>query len=133
MMKTRNGCIGILLLVMFGLFGCSLSMVTVDETDFGSIQRLDVGELLLIRLQGNATTGYEWVRVKPASLEGSPIEIVKEGDYQTLGCQLVGAPGEFAFRYRAMSLGTVTLEFEHRRPWDPEAAIDTYSITIWVR
>lgn len=130
MIKARNGFVTILVLVIFGLFGCSL--VTVDEADFGSIQRLDVGNLLVIRLMGNATTGYEWVRSKPASLEGSPIEIVKEGDYQTLGRQMVGASGEFVFRYRAMRPGTVTLEFEYRRPWDPEDPIDTYSVTAWV-
>ena len=131
MIKAHNGFVAILLLAIFGLFGCSL--VTVDEADFGSIQKLDVGDLLVIRLMGNATTGYEWARSKPASLEGSPIEIVKEGDYQTLEYQLVGASGEFVFRYRAMRLGTVTLEFEYRRPWDPEDPIDTYSVTAWVR
>ena len=131
MIKARNGFVAILLLAIFGLFGCSL--VTVDEADFGSIQELDVGDLLVIQLTGNATTGYEWVRSKPASLEGSPIEIVKEGGYQTLGCQSVGASGEYVFRYRAMRLGTVTLEFEYRRPWDPEDPIDTYSVTAWVR
>ncbi len=133
MIRPRHGLSTLVVLALLGLCGCSLFTVTIDESDLGSIQRLDVGDLLLIRLMGNASTGYEWVRVEPASLSESPLEIVKEGGYQTLGCQLVGEPGEFVFRYRAVRPGTVTLGFEHRRPWDPQDPIGTYSVTVWVR
>ena len=133
MIRLRH-CLSIVaVLALVGLSGCSLFTIAIDESDFGSIQSLDVGDLLVIRLQGNATTGYEWVRVEPDTLAESPIEIVKESDYQALGCQLVGAPGEFIFRYRAMRPGTVVLGFEHRRPWDLEDVVDTYSVTVWVR
>ncbi|MBE0634985.1 protease inhibitor I42 family protein [Candidatus Bipolaricaulota bacterium] len=121
------------LLAALGLVGCSLFTTTVGDEDSGTIQRLDVGDLLVVRLAGNASTGYEWMRVEPSSLEGSPVAIVKETEYQILDCQMLGAPGEFVFRYRAMRPGTVTLGFEHRRPWDPEDPIDTYSVTVWVR
>ncbi|MFC2078976.1 protease inhibitor I42 family protein [Candidatus Bipolaricaulota bacterium] len=133
MVKLRSGLAVTLVLVLFGLCGCSLFTTTVDESDSGSIQKLDVGDLLQIRLIGNASTGYEWVRVEPVSFEGSPLEVVKEKDYQTLEHQLVGAPGEFIFRYRALRPGTVTLQFLHRRPWDVEDPIDTFSVTVWVR
>lgn len=133
MVKTRTGLSAVLVLVLLGLYGCTLFTITLDESDFGSIQTLGVSDLLQIQLMGNASTGYEWVRVKPASLAGTPLEIVKEGDYWTLGCQLVGEPGEFIFRYRTIRPGTVVLVFEHRRPWEPEEPIDTYSVTVWVR
>lgn len=133
MIQKRKSLSIFVVLVLLGLCGCSLFTISIDESDFGSIQRLDVGDSLLIRLTGNATTGYEWVRVEPASLEGAPIEIVKESDYQTSECQVVGAPGEFVFQYRAMRPGTVTLGFEHRRPWDPQDPIDSYFVTVWVR
>ena len=98
------GCLT--LFAVFALTGCSLFTTTIDEIDSGSIQNLDVGNLLVVRLEGNASTGYEWVRVAPASLEGSPLEIVKENDYQDLGTPIPGAPGEFISRYRAMRPGT---------------------------
>ena len=116
-----------------GLIGCSLFTTTVDDDDSGSIQRLSVGDLLVVRLMGNASTGYEWVRVSPASLEGSSIESINENEYQILGIEPVGAPGEFVFRYRAMRPGTLTIKFEHRRPWDTDEPIDSYSVTVWVR
>ena len=135
MVKTRTGLSAVFVLVLLGLCGCTLFTITLDESDFGSIQTLDVGDLVRIRLRGNASTGYEWIRVEPASLTGTPLNIVEEGGYRTLGCQLVGEPGEFIFRYRAMRPGTVVLGFEHLRDWEPEAEepIDTYSVTVWVR
>ena len=125
------GCLT--LFAVFALASCSLFTTTIDKTDSGSIQNLNVGDLFVIRLEGNASTGYEWVRGAPASLEGSPLEIVKENDYQTLGTPTPGAPGEFIFRYRAIRPGTVTLEFEHRRPWEAATPIDGYSVTVWVQ
>jgi len=133
MIKTRRGLSVFITFALLGLCGCSLFIITIDESDVGSIQTLDVGDVLQIQLTGNASTGYEWVRSEPASLAGSPLESVKEGDYLTSGCQLVGEPGKFIFRYRAMSPGTVMLGFEHRRPWEPEDPIATYSVTVWVR
>ncbi|MCK5586623.1 protease inhibitor I42 family protein [Candidatus Bipolaricaulota bacterium] len=133
MIQKRVSLSVLVFLVLLGLWGCSLFTITLDESDSGSIQTLDVGDLLEIQLMGNASTGYEWVRVEPASFAGTPLDIVKEDDYRTLGCQLVGEPGEFVFRYRAVRPGTVTVGFEHRRPWEPEDPVDTYFVTVWVR
>jgi predicted secreted protein len=130
MAKARSG---FLIICLLGLCGCSLFTTTVDESDAGSIQRPDVGDLLVIRLLGNASTGYEWARVEPVSLAESPLDIIAEGDYQTPACQLVGSPGEFIFRYRAMRPGTVALRFEYRQSWDATDPIDSYSVTVWVR
>ena len=83
-MISRNRRVGIIgclaLFAVVGLMGCSLFTTTVDNADSGSIQRIDVGDLLVVRLMGNASTGYEWVRVEPASFEGSPVEAVKESE-----------------------------------------------------
>lgn len=125
--------VGFALFAVVGLMGCSLFTVTVDNDDSGSIQRMNVGDLLVVRLAGNASTGYEWIRVAPASLEGSPVECVEESEYQILGIEPVGAPGEFVFRYRAMRPGTLRIGFEHRRPWEAGAPIDSYDVTVWVR
>jgi predicted secreted protein len=81
MVKTRTGLSAVLVLVLLGLYGCTLFTITLDESDFGSIQALNVSDLLQIQLMGNTSTGYEWVRVEPASLAGTPLKIVKEGDY----------------------------------------------------
>ena len=119
-------------LVVLGLVGCSLFTTTVDDADNGSVQQLTVGDLFVVQLEGNASTGYEWVRVEPASLEGSPIAVVKESEHQN-DIPMPGAPGESMFSYRAIGPGTVTLGFEYRRPWDTNDPIDSYSVTVWVQ
>jgi len=124
---------GLTLLVAVGLAGCSLSTVTIDLSDHGTIQRMNVGDLLVIRLMGNATTGYEWARVTPETLDSSPIDPIDESGYQTLGTEPVGAPGEFIFRYRAIRPGTVRIKFEYRRPWEANESIDSFEVTVWVR
>jgi predicted secreted protein len=133
MNKVRSILVVALLAAALGLVGCSLFTVEIDESSAGSIQRLDVGDLLIVRLPGNATTGYEWARVQPISFDVSPLQIVQEGDYQADACDLVGAPGEFIFRYRAIQQGTVTIAFEHRRPWETDQPIESYSVTVWVQ
>ena len=132
MSRMRGGFFSLLAAGLLCLTACSLLTLVLDESDSGTIRSMDVGELLRIELDGNASTGYEWIRTQPASLEGSPLVSEKEGDYQPLGVQPVGGPGTFCFRYRAMQTGTVTLAFEYRRPWEPDDPIDTYTVTIWV-
>lgn len=125
------GCLA--LFAVGALYGCSLFTITLSDDDRGSIQRLSVGDLLVIRLTGNASTGYEWARAEPVTLEGSPVEVIAESEYQPLGIQPVGTPGAYVFRYRAMRPGTLSLRFECRRPWDPNDVIDDYVVTIWVQ
>lgn len=133
MNRYRCGTVAALVIALFVLAGCSLFTTTLDEADAGSIQAVDVGDIVLIQLMGNATTGYEWSRIHPTSLDATPLDVVSENDYQAIGCEPIGGPGKYVFRYRAMRLGTVVLEFEHRRPWETDNPIDSYAITVWVR
>ena len=122
-----------LLLLSLLLCGCGFGVETVTltlETE-GGIQAVSLGALVRIRLEGNASTGYAWMRVTPESILGCPVEALQEGAYIT-ATDLPGSPGVFAFDYHAMQRGTVTLEFEHKRTWE-EDAIDTFAVTLWVR
>ena len=131
MMSIRLGAMVGVGCFLLALSGCST--ITIDESNAGSIQTLSVGDVLRVRLNGNATTGYEWVRTEPDTVAESPLTILKEGEYLTSRGQLVGAPGVFTFSYRAVCSGSMTLRFEHRRPWEPEDPIDSYTVHIWVR
>jgi len=119
-----------LLAVALGLSGCLVSMHVL--TDDGKIQAVDVGDDILIRLSGNATTGFQWERTSPIALEGTPLEPVEEGSYKSLG-SMPGSPGLFSFRYSAVSQGTVTLTFAYLRPWEDEPPLATYTVVIWAR
>jgi len=131
---SRIGIISVLgALAMFGLCGCSLFTVVLDAADQGTIQQLHVGDSLVIRLMGTPSTGYEWVRIQPEVWGDGPIDIVAEGEFEACSNGLIGSPGEYVFRYRAMRQGTTVLGFAYRRPWEKDEAADLYEVTIWVR
>ena len=113
------------------LFGCMFTTLRLTPPDSGTIQPISVGDCLEIRLPGNITTGHEWVRISPESLDGSPLQIIREGDYDAIDSGLVGSPGHFAFEYRAIAQGTVVLELAYKRP--SEEPIDSFSVVVWVR
>ncbi len=112
--------------------GCSLLPVILDMSDNGAVRSIEVGDTLEIRLEGNASTGYQWVRVEPTSFGDGPLEIVEEGTYRPEDPGVCGGPGVFTYRYRAVVSGTATLSFVYRRPWEDET-IDEYSVITWVK
>lgn len=70
-----------------------------------------------VELEGNPTTGYEWV------YEIVPEGIVKEvsHDYKTDRSGNVnadGAGGTFSFVFEAVAAGEAEITFSYRRPWE---------------
>jgi len=131
MRKTIPCLIG-LGLCLVALSGCWLAPITITEADNGTIQTIAVGDTLLITLKGNASTGYQWIRSSPISINGDPLAIVSEGEYEVDNPAVCGGPGTYAFTYEAAAEGVATLTYEHRRPWEDET-IGTFSVIIWVK
>lgn len=120
------------LATVLALCGCSLFTTVLDDAANGTIQQLDVGDVLEIRLQGNPSTGYEWARTAPGSLDAKPLKALSEGTHAPDG-GAVGTPVTTVFRYRALRTGTVELVFNYRRSWEPDTPAEVYSVTVWVR
>jgi len=112
--------------------GCSLFPLAIDESADGTLQTVRVGDAFRIELPGNISTGFQWIRVSPASLEGSPLEAIEEGEFRQDDAHVCGGPGTFRFRYRAVAAGTVELRFWYAMPWELEPA-DAVSIIVWVK
>ena len=81
-----------LLAVALGLSGCLVPVLVLTDADDGKIQTVDVGDHILIRLSGDASTGFQWERASPTALEGTPLAPVEEGSYRSLG-SMPGSPG----------------------------------------
>jgi predicted secreted protein len=128
---TFAGVGGLIALVLL-FSGCWFLPTTLDDTADGTVQSVNVGDRINIRLPGNASTGHQWIRVGPESFDGSPLAAIAEGEYEQEHAPVCGGPGAFVFRYEAVTSGTITLSYVHRRPWEDEA-IGKYSVIIWVR
>jgi inhibitor of cysteine peptidase len=106
------------------------SGVRVDDEDAGSIVQIGAGETLVVELDGNPSTGYNWfVRsIDEAVLrqDGEP-EFVAERD-------LPGSPGIVTLRFTAVDEGTTTLDLAYYRDFEPGVPpARTYQIVVEVR
>jgi predicted secreted protein len=115
-----------------GLGGCLRTTHALTEADDGSLVIIDRGDMISIRLSGNASTGYLWERVTPEAFDGTSLEPIEEAGYESLG-SAPGSPGLFTFRYAAAAPGTVTLRFVHHRPWEDEPPLDEATFIVWVQ
>ena len=118
-----------LILTALILLGLLLSGCEPKETDevritaAGSEAKVELtqGQVLVVTLESNITTGYSWVM---AELPGGVLE--QEGDavYTEPAANQgkVGAGGYETLRFKALKAGEGTLKLEYRRPWEKDAA-----------
>lgn len=91
--------------------------IVVTADDHGGEIELREGQLLVVRLQANPSTGYGWQVSEPAH---EPIlRQAGAGEFQPES-ELLGAPGIQILRFEGVREGDSTLILEYRRPWEPE-------------
>lgn len=107
----------------------------IDLTSMSAVDpvRVQVGDILELRVSGNASTGYAWRyvdagkgfvenlgrhRIEHAMKEGRPV---------------VGSSSLQTWRLRAVALGCQVVRFEYARPWETEKApsqVASYRILV---
>ncbi|MEO6114574.1 MAG: protease inhibitor I42 family protein [Sphingomicrobium sp.] len=109
--------------------GSDLRPPVVVGEDSGPV-RVELGQLLEVRLPMQAGTGYSWA----ASSDTGNLEFI---DQTTLhpwgGAPTVGGSQTQMFIYRAIGPGEAVLRFAYRRPWEggvPPAKTVEQRVTI---
>jgi len=108
------------------------AQLDLTEAENGKDILLDRGDLLLVHLPSNRTTGYGWraVSSKPGKLE----ELGKPALNQPKSSRgLVGAGGVETWTFRAAASGRTTLAFSYARPWEtgvPPVRTLSWPVTI---
>ncbi len=96
--------------------------VRVSTADDGRQVQLREGQVLVVSLEANPSTGYTWQVAD--SEEGAEGEwILREAgpiEFQPAST-LLGAPGTQILRFHALAEGHDRLRLEYRRPWEGEA------------
>ena len=123
MMKARR-IVGPLMLVLLG--ACSTAR-TLNLDDDGMRIDLETGDQVELVLPGNPTTGYTWVVAEVPSIleQKDEPEFVAESD-------LIGAGGEFHFRFIATDPGTAQLVLMYERPFEEVEPLDVFEIEVAV-
>jgi len=104
--------------------------LTEDGLACGSGTELNVGDTLILILNGNPATGYTWdvgYYVHPV------IEPRGEPEYQP-GSNLPGAAGTYTFRFLAVGEGQTTLRLIYHRPQDEKMTVlKTCDVNVTVK
>ncbi len=101
----------------------------LTKADDGRLVRLRPGEEVSVTLQGNPTTGFTW---EVAASDSAILAAQGEPEYIPRS-NLMGAPGTFIFRFKAVQKGAATLRLVYRRPWEKEAPADTFGVRVVVK
>ncbi|MBI5305912.1 MAG: DUF333 domain-containing protein [Chloroflexi bacterium] len=110
--------------------GAKITQVQLTKADNGKTIKIAQGVTIEVVLEGNpGSTGYLW------GLEsGNDVVLKPQGDFKfSSASNMPGAGGKFSFKFTAASVGTATLKFANKQPWnlnDPKA--ETFTVTIQV-
>ena len=99
-------------------------MLEIDVSQNGNAFTVGVGDVILLNLIENPSTGYCWI----LSSEVKPVLELEKDDYSPSGA----APGAFGSRtlkFETTQAGHVDLKLECRRSWEKRAA-ETFTVSI---
>jgi predicted secreted protein len=132
-MKTTLFAQLILILITGTLVGCKpagAETIYIGEQDAGKTVELKTGDTLVVSLDGNITTGFNWI---PASQDPALLEPV--GDLEvTPANEELGAPGKIVFQFKAIAEGQTFLHLDYKRPWEESVAPErTFEVNVVVK
>lgn len=106
-----------------------MSETAITSSDRGKTFKVNRGELIVVYLEENPTTGYRW------EIEADDSSIVKFLDsHYSKTSEIPGAAKTRAFRFQAESGGSRQIQLRLRRSWEPiGAAIESFEVNIQVQ
>ena len=118
-----------LVMISLALSGCGPpGEIVLTDDDNGSQITLQKGQSLVIRLEGNPTTGYTW---EVGEVDNSVLQQVGEIEFESES-DLAGAPGIQTIRLEAVGTGEITLLLVYHRPWETEDPLETFTVGVTV-
>lgn len=106
-----------------------MSEIVVTQSDQGRTVDVRSGDVIVIRMTENLTTGYGW---EIESGEGTVVTLA-ESNYVEVAGKDMGCGGMRVLRFVALAQGNQEVRLQLRRPWDPpNKSIEQFGITIRV-
>lgn len=104
-----------------------MAQYTLTDAQDGSSFNLHVGDVVVLRLAENPTTGYRWDIIQAQGFE------LEADDFTNAPAAGVGHGGERALRFKATAVGAARIEAALRRSWETVVPQRRYSITATIR
>jgi inhibitor of cysteine peptidase len=103
----------------------------IDTSDNGTKVNAFVGQVLVISLDGNPSTGYTW---ETKDLDPTMFLPAGETKFISSNPNLVGSGGTQTLTIRILKTGIATLTLVYHRPWETGVApADTFSVVLDVK
>ena len=105
--------------------------VTLTSTNNGGKVEVQVSGQIIIKLDGNPSTGYTW---EAKDLDATLFKQVGDPVFSSSNPGLVGSGGTLTLTFNALKAGTSPLTLIYHRPW--EAGVDpinTFAVTVTVK
>ena len=106
-------------LVMVFLAAGVFAIEIGDYSDPAIPIKSESGKIIIITLQSNRTTGYEWQIAEP--LDTKIIGFMRS-EYIPSEPQAIGSGGTEVWSFRAMGEGNAKIKFKYVRPWEKDTA-----------
>ena len=113
-----------------------LQEVVFDATYDGQTVEVDAGNLLVITLESNATTGFKWelaeeLNANMVALIQSEYLTAEEADEDEL---VVGSGGCEVWTFDALTAGQTTIDMAYSRPWEGgEKGVETFTLNVTIK
>ncbi|MFN2271354.1 MAG: C1 family peptidase [Anaerolineae bacterium] len=101
-------------------------VVTLDEMDDGTPVDLRGDQTLVIDLEGNLSTGYQW---QVAAADDAILKQVGQFEFRQYA-DVAGSAGRQILRFRAVGEGQTDLALVYRRPWEDAAPARNYAVRV---
>ena len=114
---ARNLVIPLILVSSLLLAGCTAAggaeRRVIVPSD-GQVIELNAGDVLVLELAGNPTTGYNWYMT---DVNGSVLQAQGEPTF-TPDSSAIGSGGKLALSFKALAAGETTLSLAYQRAWE---------------
>ena len=110
-----------------------MTHISLSKHDDGRTIETRVGDLVVIELPENPTTGFRWNETadssRVADLQVSSLVPCQDETQPDASTAVLGAPGIRHFEYRIARRGTGRLELRYWQEWEGEGSItETFSV-----
>jgi predicted secreted protein len=130
--SVKNSILKLIAIIgLFSLTSCAIfngpSTMNLDNKSNGKKIEANIGDTVVIRLKGNATTGYSWI------LQKYNEKLIKFIDmqYETENSNLMGAGGAWVAKFKVIKAGSSKIIFDYKRPWETKKTpLQNYIITL---
>jgi inhibitor of cysteine peptidase len=98
---------------------------TLTNADVGRTVSVNSGDMIVVQLEENPTTGYLW---KLEELDSQILQLTSE-DYEAAGSG-IGGGGQRKLVFKANNAGLSPLKLKCVRQWEPDSPLSTFSVMI---